>query len=380
MTLSSGFVIVMLSLLFVTSSIPANESYVLSERIGSDIDSSERRYFDLFPNVRGFLSAEVSRIQDDSVEILIRRQSPSRVQDEIQTSIPLEDVQKLRHYLDTYESNVLLNDIRPIGQSISGLTQPRESWIQPRSSQMNTQVRISQDEISRLSVKLKNGETVKGWLISAGDEAFVLSNAASGYQSDLYDWRTSPDEYRVIHHRDIDDLVVHNKEKHLQGFLLGGFIGAITGAAIGFSDGDDYPEGGFSLTAEEKAQAGATFLGGGGAVLGFLIGAYQGLDTRIDINGDLALYQRAVNANRIGQALFPSTPPPEVQRLLDTETSVSLNADDAGLVRGQSTLYMVRPTDMEESTPRVGIGGISTRVSLVDGAIYTSLELVSVRF
>ena len=60
-----------------------------------------------------------------------------------------------------------------------------------------------------------------------------------------------------------------------EGLGLGLLSGAVTGAAIGFADGDD--ESGFlTSTAEEKALGGGILLGGAGGLLGLLVGAAVG--------------------------------------------------------------------------------------------------------
>jgi hypothetical protein len=62
----------------------------------------------------------------------------------------------------------------------------------------------------------------------------------------------------------------------LEGLGLGLLGGALTGAIIGFADGDDPPESFLSFTAEEKAVIGGVLLGGVGGLLGLPIGAAVG--------------------------------------------------------------------------------------------------------
>lgn len=57
-----------------------------------------------------------------------------------------------------------------------------------------------------------------------------------------------------------------------RGAGIGGLAGVLTGAALGFADGDD-PPGLLAFTAEAKAFFGAVVLGAGGAVTGGIIGA-----------------------------------------------------------------------------------------------------------
>ena len=69
-----------------------------------------------------------------------------------------------------------------------------------------------------------------------------------------------------------------------QGFLYAMIPGAVVGALIGYTSGDDPEHSFMPFTAEEKAKMGAVFLGGVSGLLGLIIGGATGGDEIFIVN------------------------------------------------------------------------------------------------
>jgi len=111
---------------------------------------------------------------------------------------------------------------------------------------------------SKLDVKLRNGKTVKGTLVSASDRG--LSLTVKNSPVDL-----NRDEVRSVHE-------VLKKGSAVKGALIGTGVGAGVGAAAGaISDANN--DGGFGEGLDAIATAALTVVGAGaGALVGYFVG------------------------------------------------------------------------------------------------------------
>lgn len=79
----------------------ARTPHVLSDRVGPEISSNERAYFDLFPRIQAFESARVQRLTDTSYVFVIRRSAPMSLDTALVTQAKAVDA--LGRYLDFFE-------------------------------------------------------------------------------------------------------------------------------------------------------------------------------------------------------------------------------------------------------------------------------------
>jgi len=169
-----------------------------------------------------------------------------------------------------------------------------------------------------LFILMKDGRTIEGELLAVkGDRLIIMdSSSLAGIEVQIGE---------ALH------LQVRKKSKFFQGLGIGLLSGAAAGALIGLLSGDD--EGGwFSMTAGEKALAGALGLGILGAPIGGIAGAIAGIDESIDltemtpVQKDLILKKlksHARMADELPQNLkiLPSAPADEKSKAARKETS-----------------------------------------------------------
>lgn len=162
------------------------------------------------------------------------------------------------------------------------------------------------------TIKTLDGKKAKGWFYKMNDENIYLlpltKNKKYFRSSDFLSPNVNADSYN-IQVSQISTIALQKKNAGLKGALLGLGAGVITGAIIGFADGDDpvYQYQGdfgdifrgisnaFAMTAGEKALAGAIGLGLTGSVTGFIISKIAKKkfiiggqkDTYRDIQGEL---------------------------------------------------------------------------------------------
>ena len=88
---------------------------------------------------------------------------------------------------------------------------------------------------------------------------------------------------------DIYTLKTRRTKSVGRGILIGSITGFAVGGIIGLVDGDDPPDTFLAWTAGEKALVSGVFLGGVGALTGWLLGSIK---VKFEINGDLNNYER----------------------------------------------------------------------------------------
>lgn len=132
-----------------------------------------------------------------------------------------------------------------------------------------------------LALTLKNGQTIKGELLTVKGDRLILLDANS----------LAGAEIRI---GDVARVRVMKKSHWLPGLGLGLLIGGASGAVLGLLSGDDQ-SGFLPFSAGQKAAGGALGLGLLGAPVGGIIGAITGIDETMDVG--------ALPASQIDQVL-----------------------------------------------------------------------------
>jgi small nuclear ribonucleoprotein (snRNP)-like protein len=137
---------------------------------------------------------------------------------------------------------------------------------------------VAQKSIThKVWVTLSDNSEVKGTLLQATEEAFVL------VKEDLSKMEIDPQRIKTLKIRKTGSVG--------RGAWMGALGGFLAGSLVGYASGDDEP-GLLSWTAEEKAFAGAFLATPAGTLLGIAIGS--GKET-ILVNGNLELYRTNLN-------------------------------------------------------------------------------------
>ena len=179
-------------------------------------------------------------------------------------------------------------------------------------SQTDSTSSVKKSTPSIATIKTLDGKTVKGWFYKMNDENIYLLPVKRNKKYFRSSEFLSPDLSEGgfnIQVSQINTIALQKKNAGLKGALLGLGAGVITGAIIGFAEGDDpiTPYTGtwgdvfiglgnaFAMTAGEKAAAGALGLGVMGGITGFILGKVAKKkfiiggqkDTYHDMQGDL---------------------------------------------------------------------------------------------
>src|SRR5207249_4804519 len=75
-------------------------SFILSPRIGNELDSTEREYFGLLPRISHFVSARTSKTSDGNVTITIARQQAGAADTTIR--LTPQSAEELSKYVNEY--------------------------------------------------------------------------------------------------------------------------------------------------------------------------------------------------------------------------------------------------------------------------------------
>ncbi len=304
----------LLYLLFIvalgTHPLPAQEKvkpYILSERVGEEIDSTERDYFCLFPGIDGFRSARFFTLPDGRMELVVSRRSDGNITDTVLSVAP-EIPRKLQEIIDNFE-------VYCAGKrQISNARILKEFFRSPcRGMEMekykSTRKRNGHPVIT---VSTIDGLSLVGKLLYVCDTVLVLWASNSPYA-----WRQVREFSLPINANAIENIVIQGKSSTLKGAVFGCVIGAGLGALFGYGEGDD-PEGWFSMSAEEKAKLYSILLSIPGAILGGMMGASYG-DLEITIEGNKETFQKLCTKLK-NDAIFPALPPPELRRVMGEKT------------------------------------------------------------
>ena len=180
-------------------------------------------------------------------------------------------------------------------------------------SQTNTEISKKKFHPNKATIKTMDGKKTKGWFYKMNDENIYLLPVAKNKKYFRTSDFMSPDINSgsiPIQVSQINSIALHKKNAGLKGALIGLGAGVITGAIIGFVEGDDpiTPYTGdawndlfislgnaFAMTAGEKAVMYGATAGLTGSLTGFIIGKFAKKkfiiggqkNTYRDLQGDL---------------------------------------------------------------------------------------------
>ena len=120
----------------------------------------------------------------------------------------------------------------------------------------------------KVSVYNFNKQSNFGYLAEINDSVLLLSPTEVRYNPIYSDSKNT----KSFNYIDISSIKIRRTGTTGRGILIGAVSGLVTGAIIGFADGDDPPDPFFSYTAGEKAIA----VGAMGSVVGAVIGGIIG--------------------------------------------------------------------------------------------------------
>jgi hypothetical protein len=322
MVLQRAFIVFLITCLQV-STIPARTPYVLSERVGSDIDLAERHYFGLFTKFRAFHSARLFLNDAIHVEINIRQARLSVFRDTV-IVVPLKDVLRVQRYIDRFE---LLFDLH------------RRPYVPPLISSRRVPSTISNSS-ECICVITTDGNLCQAWPVYANRNALVISDRT------YFDWKSCCDEIRVLSADNIKSVSIERDGWAMKGFIAGASIGAISYLCVPIY----WRIGRFGVLVYT-----ALFYS-----IGLALGALPGIDTHTEIAGSIRRF-RAMSQRELGTPVFPSIPPPEIEKLLRDHESRS-------------------SSQQQRTIPTFHFGGMMSRVSLANGAITPAVRVFEVRF
>ena len=205
-TLPQHPILFFLSVLFLSTSATAQELFRLSERVGSGIDSIERQYFRLFPNVENFESATLRMGNDSTVQISITGQ----FYDERQDSVLIRnrnDADQLGYLIDNYERLKRKDSLR----LLKGFDQS-----------MN--VDLSTMQTDPIQLITRSGELYRYPLLSVEDKGVYLWDPATDY-----DWQNPLHNTRFVKYHDIYHVQTVSHSSLIHGGIVGSGLGLIGG-------------------------------------------------------------------------------------------------------------------------------------------------------
>lgn len=267
--------------------------YVLSNRIGENVDRSERDYFGLFPSPKDFVSAKSFAHTDGRVEFMITWQTKEGISHSTLTINP-ENAEVLRGFIEDFE--MVLRKERQVRWDLIADLARVPSYTYNRAVEIRMATR---------GVKQHTGT-----VLYAADSLLVLWQS-----TDPYNWRKLRISGKAVRFQEIQQIVVKREGRFWLGVGQGALIGGGLGAVIGLASGDDtkvwsrFPGG-------AKALQLSIALGIPAALVGGISGAIQGIDEDVIIEGNAEAYETIVPALKKG-AVFSSLPPPELQNFLE---------------------------------------------------------------
>lgn len=263
--------------------------YVLSSRVGEDIDRSEGDYFGLFPSAKDFVSARSFAHTDGRVQFMITRQTNEGISHSTFT-INAENAEALRGFVEDFE--MILRKERQVRWDLIG------DLVRVPSSTYNDGV--------EMTITTRGGEQHTGTALYATDSLLVLWQS-----TDPYNWRNLKSSAKALRFLEIEHIVIKREGRFWSGVGYGALIGGGLGAVIGLASGDD-TEGWFRLSAGAKALLLGIGLGIPAALVGGINGAIKGVDEDFVVKGNAETYEGIVPALK-EDAIFSSLPPPELQ-------------------------------------------------------------------
>lgn len=288
---------------------PPTTPLVLSERLGLEIDATEREYFGLFPDLTGFVAADVGT---DSLGRYVISAVRIVSNFETDTAYLLNNINLdyFRHYIDEFE--LFRNKPEQVEwKLLEGLAAKSSSLVWP--------VTYSGQLISMQCATM--GE-LNAQLMYANDVGVVISMS-----SKEFDW-SKTQELLLVRTADIGRITLHKSGQAWNGAGIGAAIGGITGAlglGIAAVVSESNRDNTQARTSPELFVAGRSAIGlvsGAfvGAVIGGLIAISNDDDEVLWIKGELKSY-RGFLPQLADRSVFTEYPPPEILRLVHRATS-----------------------------------------------------------
>jgi hypothetical protein len=299
--LRMGMICFILASLLYTSAASVRENdkpYILSSRVGQEINRDERNYFCLFPKMDGFLKAEAFTHLDNHLELRITREMNGRITDTtLYVSTDLEE--ELQSYLEDFEE--IIWEEKSVGVRLikgdfinrSCLFLKIAGQKRKKSDKLGCEIIVTTSDIQQYS----------GRILYATDTSLVLWQS-----NEFYDRRKVNEYSRIFSVHEVDKIT----EKRKGSFGSGRKYGAIVGGSLSIL---------ILATPSDDPYAGIGKLVGVGIVLpsslliGGLIGASKGGDYTFVINGKTENYITVLPKLK-KKALFSAPPPPELQKFV----------------------------------------------------------------
>jgi len=180
-----------LTLIFSVNSIAfsqnENKEFVISPRIGSEIDKNERVYFNLFPKIKNFKSAKIFATPDDGCSILVNYDSLNQLKS-IEYFLNNEEILNLKTAIENYE---YIDYTNQFSKSFDINWSKILSFIQPAFRYDSSK--------SKIAIKIGN-KIIEAQLLWADSNLVVLSN-------ENYKWNKFENHYKIFHFFEINEIV-----------------------------------------------------------------------------------------------------------------------------------------------------------------------------
>jgi len=273
-----------------------NQPYIISPRLGAEIDSYERAYFHLLPRSDGFNSAQAFLQSDGQVALRVNRRLQNSTRDTIYTIYPLLApplVQDLQKFIEDFEviytpDNFTARSVVNFGLASYPAEKARR-W-------KNTKVIVT----------MRDGQKQTGSLLFATDSSLAIWIAKQAYN-----WRQPPDSLRIFHASEIDRIFMPKKGS----FFSGAGYGLLIGSGVGTLWNAAFPEDDAYLSFNNSVLNGVVFSGVPLALTGGIYGAVAGADVNIIVEGNASRYKVFASKLRL-HATFPVLLPPELHALM----------------------------------------------------------------
>lgn len=262
----------------------AKTNFVLSERIGLEIDSVEAEYFNLFPDLDGVKSAVYRLDNFDNLRILVS-QANGRDTTLLFSKLATEELKK---YIDKHE--ILVDSQKIINwELLPGY----------RISKLN----YFENHGSTVFVYTKDAKVVAGKLLRITEDAVIVWTSKQPFRPE--NW------LQYAQKVDFSNIERISRKQDLTGRIFGVSLGAGIGIAlfqIGF---------GFINKDNESVENTLLLIAGGALVGGGLGLLYDGLSIsrrKYKVFGDAERF-KSVSQKLRGRAIFRSVYPPELKNL-----------------------------------------------------------------
>ncbi|HIE05621.1 MAG TPA: hypothetical protein EYP58_02360 [bacterium (Candidatus Stahlbacteria)] len=283
-----GIIIILVNIL-ATSAFTANEgkSMVISDR-------DEQRYFGLFPEIEGFVSARAFMQSDSQFLFKISHQRDGSAVDTVMVMTG-EDGAELRRLIDNFEDILWTKKQFPTPLMNKHFVRKDLFGRPPLQSRVGRVVKI-------------NGEYL-GQILWVSDTSLIFWRSKT-----KYDWRKVNLYAMSFKYSEVGVIIFEKTSRLVEYGLVGAIIGAIPGGIFGYSQGDDLTDPCLPLSAEDKACIFGTPTGLAGCLIGSIIGGLKGIDKVLDIRGNGYCYY--LNAPFLRKnAVFLDLLPPELLAL-----------------------------------------------------------------